>query len=339
MTANNKKHAANNKNNQRTNTLTTAVRVPLRIQSIEPDWNQPNSPPTLQHLQFGIQTFHVHFAGPSQGRQLLSLCWSSAGRKGVWRRSGHHGGWIEVNFQSSNEILCKILKKRCTWVQADEFRALFVGGFPFTHLQLSSKVGWRYYKIIHLLVEHMCVCVCLCALFFPFPYSATSKEWPQKDLALNFSSSTFSFFQDSRCFISCFTTKCLRSRTGKEGFDGIIDWWFTHVDPLGQNMLKQQTAKTWNKLIQLKLITTCYFSFKVVSELHQQISSREGSVPSNHTSLMRLWDACVGSAKGLSTAKTPPLTTELSSPFVVVPVTLYPLDVIWQGEKNTSALL
>lgn len=181
MTANNKKHAANNKNNQRTNTLTTAVRVPLRIQSIEPDWNQPNSPPTLQHLQFGIQTFHVHFAGPSQGRQLLSLCWSSAGRKGVWRRSGHHGGWIEVNFQSSNEILCKILKKRCTWVQADEFRALFVGGFPFTHLQLSSKVGWRYYKIIHLLVEHMCVCVCVCARYsFPFHIRPPPKNGPKK---------------------------------------------------------------------------------------------------------------------------------------------------------------
>ena len=50
-------------------------------------------------------------------------------------------------------------------------------------------------------------------------------------------------------------------------------WSFTHVDPLGQNMLKQQTAKTWNKLIQLKLISTCYFSFKVVSELHQQSSA------------------------------------------------------------------
>lgn len=264
MTANNKKHAANNKNkkNKHINKLNTIENLErwTRLTSTKITSNPPAPAVRNSNVPYELCRPFAKRATPLTAVARVLLVGSRSLKESDPSR-------LQRNLQSLNVMMSLGAK---WWIQSTF--CWRVSLYPPTVIQ--PKVRWRYYKIIQLLVESVSVCV---RYSFPF-HPANSKEWPPKDLALNFSSSTFSFFQDSLCFISCFTTKCLRSRTGKEGFDGIIDWWFTHVDPLGQN-IKQQTAKTWNKLIQLKLITTCYFSFKVVSELHQQISSRKGQLP------------------------------------------------------------
>lgn len=180
-------------------------------------------------------------------------------------------------------------------------------------------------------------CVCVCALFFPFPSGQLQRMAPKR-FGIEFLLIHLLFLPGLPLLHQLFHHKMPQIQNRQRRI-----WWhhWLVIYPCGSSWTKHKTTNSQN-LKQADSIEAYYHMLLFLQSSFRATSAnifKERSAPSNHTSLMRLWDACVGSAKGLSTAKTPPLTTELSSLFVVVPVTLYPLDVILQGEKNTSALL
>lgn len=110
----------------------------------------------------------MHFAGPSQGGQLLSLRWSSAGRfqesEGVWS--------LEVAAKPSI-IECYDVPG-CKMMNSEHF---LLEGFPLptysypaqgqmTLLQDNSTTSRK--------------CVCVCALFFPFPSGQLQRMAPKR---------------------------------------------------------------------------------------------------------------------------------------------------------------
>ena len=141
------------------------------------------------------------------------------------------------------------------WVQVSLWRES-----PFTHLQLSSMVGWRY-EIIH--QECMLFSVC-----YSFPWDIfghlKNRMAPRKKNSA-WKNSPHPPSLSSR---TPFASSVVSPQNASDPFQAKNDEWFKMASLViyypcwssenEQNMLKQQTAKTWNKLIWLK-----------VSKLHQ----------------------------------------------------------------------